>query len=98
MQSLINASKISRSSKIIRAVNNVGRRQLITLLADHRERNVFTICMALRQDISVVSQHLAILKDAKIVRAHKEGREVFYSLIYGSLERIENFVSKLSNN
>lgn len=36
-------------------------------------------------DLSVVSRHLAILRDAGIIEAEKRGRQVFYSVRYGAL-------------
>jgi DNA-binding transcriptional ArsR family regulator len=38
-------------------------------------------------DISVTSRHLAILRDAGIVEARKQGREVFYSVRYAELSK-----------
>lgn len=36
-------------------------------------------------DLSVVSRHLRVLRDAEIVSSEKRGKEVFYRLHYGSL-------------
>ncbi len=36
-------------------------------------------------DISVVSRHLALLRDAGILKAEKRGREVYYSVRYAEL-------------
>ena len=38
-------------------------------------------------DLSVVSRHLAVLRDAGILNAEKQGREVHYSLPHGELSR-----------
>ena len=38
-------------------------------------------------DLSVVSRHLALLRDAGIVRAEKRGRQVFYSVRYDELSQ-----------
>ncbi len=38
-------------------------------------------------DLSVVSRHLAILRDAGILTAQKRGKEVFYSVRYSELVR-----------
>lgn len=37
------------------------------------------------QDFSVVSRHLSILKDARILAAEKRGKEVFYSVQFTNL-------------
>lgn len=36
-------------------------------------------------DLSVVSRHLAILRDAGVLQAQKKGKQVYYSVQYGSL-------------
>jgi ArsR family transcriptional regulator len=36
-------------------------------------------------DISVVSRHLALLRDAGVLEAEKRGREVYYSVRYAEL-------------
>lgn len=36
-------------------------------------------------DISVVSRHLAVLRDAGILKAEKRGKEVFYSVQFDTL-------------
>ena len=38
-------------------------------------------------DLSVVSRHLATLREAGILRAEKDGREVYYSVRYPELTR-----------
>ena len=47
-------------------------------------------------DISVVSRHLAVLRDAGILQAEKRGKEVFYSVCFpkliGSLRDIADAV------
>ena len=39
-------------------------------------------------DMSVVSRHLAILRDAEIVAASKKGKEVFYSVQVGKVVKM----------
>ena len=39
-------------------------------------------------DISVVSRHLAMLRDAGILRAEKKGKRVFYFVSYSALVRV----------
>jgi len=38
-------------------------------------------------DLSVVSRHLGILRDAGIVTVRKEGRQMFYSVRYAEIAR-----------
>ncbi len=38
-------------------------------------------------DLSVVSRHLAILRDAGALSVRKEGRQIYYDVRYGELAR-----------
>jgi len=54
------------------------RRQEILALVWERERKVSEIVDAVNVTFSAVSQHLRILRDARLVRLRKEGREHYY--------------------
>ncbi|MFQ5984920.1 MAG: ArsR/SmtB family transcription factor [Alphaproteobacteria bacterium] len=45
------------------------------------------IAAALPVDVSVVSRHLALLRDAEVLGAQKRGKEVYYSVRYQRLAR-----------
>jgi len=44
------------------------------------ERNVSEICEDLAMNQSAISHQLRILKNAKLVRARREGKSIYYSL------------------
>jgi ArsR family transcriptional regulator, arsenate/arsenite/antimonite-responsive transcriptional repressor len=46
-------------------------------------------------DFSVVSRHLAILRDAGILRAEKKGREVYYSVISSVAHRLRRLADAM---
>jgi DNA-binding transcriptional ArsR family regulator len=54
------------------------RRQEILALVWERELKVGEIVDAVDVSFSAVSQHLKVLRNAKLVRLRKEGREHFY--------------------
>ena len=86
---------LRKSSLILRALNHKLRQQLIKLLDEHHKMTVTEIFVKLRLEQSVVSQHLATLRRAQIVLAHKEGKFVFYSVNYKRVKEINNFVEQL---
>jgi DNA-binding transcriptional ArsR family regulator len=53
------------------------RQEILALVWDH-ERKAGEIADAVDVSFSAVSQHLKVLRDAKLVRARKAGRERFY--------------------
>ena len=54
----------------------------------NREVSVTEVSESFPLDVSVVSRHLAILRDAGILRAERRGRRVFYKVRVGWVARI----------
>lgn len=56
--------------------------------------DVTEIAAELPQERSVISRHLQVLSDARIVRAHKSGRQMFYEVDGLSIiQQLENMLS-----
>ncbi|MCL6520614.1 MAG: metalloregulator ArsR/SmtB family transcription factor [Armatimonadetes bacterium] len=66
-------------AKIIKAMAHPSRLMIIDELAKG-ERCVYELRDLVGSDISTVSKHLAVMKDAGIVIDRKVGQQVFYSL------------------
>lgn len=62
-----------------RAINHKLRQQILTFLKD-QPRTVTEVLVHLRLEQSVASQHLATLRQAKLVSTRKDGKFVFYSI------------------
>ena len=58
---------------------------LARLAACGRACTVSEIASCCPIDLSVVSRHLRLLKDAGIVAAERRGKEVYYSVRFGSI-------------
>ena len=56
---------------------------------------VTTIYVKLRIEQSVASQHLAVLRRAKLVNAEREGKKIFYQFNYNNLERLQKLAKEL---
>jgi DNA-binding transcriptional ArsR family regulator len=56
------------------------RLRLLLTLAAGGEQNVAELCQALSAPQPAVSHHLGILRRARLVRARRQGREIYYSL------------------
>lgn len=65
---------------IVRAIRHQLRRDIIMLIDRYGSMNVTDIQIRLRCEQCVVSQHLAILRDAGIVQARRDGKGKIYSL------------------
>ena len=62
------------------ALADATRRRILLLLLKADERCVCELYQALKQPQPTVSRHLAILREAKLVMARKEGTWAYYRL------------------
>ena len=71
---------------LFKALGDVSRMAILASLAEAcgplRVTEIGTCCP---QDLSVVSRHLAVLRDAGVVEAERRGREVYYRIRWGEL-------------
>jgi DNA-binding transcriptional ArsR family regulator len=75
------------------AIADPTRRKLIRLLAEVDELPLHELTAQFDMGRTAVSKHLAILKDAGLVIARKEGRETRYRLNAAPLKEIQDWVS-----
>jgi DNA-binding transcriptional ArsR family regulator len=73
------------------AISAPPRRALLAMLAE-REMGVTEIAGSFDMTMSAVSQHLAILRDAGLVRTRKEGRQRLYRLDPAPLRTVAEWV------
>jgi DNA-binding transcriptional ArsR family regulator len=66
------------SPKLFKALSDPKRLSLLVRLAEQGEAcNVGQIAQGSGVDLSVVSRHLALLRDAGVIRCEKRGKEVW---------------------
>ena len=94
-QFLVDTKSIQKASSMYRAINHSVRLQITRIIHQAGTINVTPIIKKLKLEQSVVSAHLKILRDAKIVTAEKKGRTVFYSVNYGQVARMSLVAEKL---
>lgn len=91
---LIYHHNLSSTSKLFRACTHPLRLKLIAYIHEHQNINVNSIYDSLNLKQSVTSQHLKILRDARLVFTHRDGKYIFYSLNYILLEQISDSIQK----
>jgi ArsR family transcriptional regulator len=75
-------------TELFRALSDANRISLLAHLATGcGPKTVTEVSGCCPTDLSVTSRHLAILRDAGIVKAKKQGRQVFYSVRYAELSK-----------
>lgn len=75
------------------AVADPTRRELIHLLATTSELPLHEMTAKFPVGRTAVSKHLAVLKEAGLVRDRKVGRETLYTLDPAPLKEIQDWVS-----
>lgn len=75
----MNRRAYEERAKIIKAMAHPSRLMMIDALVDG-EKCVCELRELVGSDMSTVSKHLALMKEAGIVVDHKVGQQVFYSL------------------
>ena len=90
-------------SNFFKALGEPNRMAIFNHLCRRRSKvNVNEVSTCCDVDLSVVSRHLATLKKAGVLKAEKEGKEVFYSVdgkdIAKQLRDLADEIEKQSNN
>lgn len=91
----LDASAIRSTAVFLRAIANENRLTILYLLRDG-EKSVFELgrFLALRQP--TVSQHLARLREEKIVRTRRDGQVIYYSLASQNARQIIELLEGMS--
>src|SRR6186713_242859 len=76
----IDYSALKKAAGVLRAVNHKLRQSMIKLLEENGKMTVTEIYVKLRLEQSVASQHLAILRQAGVVKTTRDGKFIYYSV------------------
>lgn len=84
---LPDTATIESLSEVFKLFGDGTRLKIMWVLFDN-EKCVFDISEALGMSQSAISHQLKVLKDARLVRSRREGKNTFYSLDDEHIERI----------
>jgi ArsR family transcriptional regulator len=73
------ARKYERRAAVIKALAHPSRLYIVDRLAEH-EHSVGELTTLIGSDMSTVSKHLSVLKNAGVVQAQRHGASIYYSL------------------
>ncbi len=76
--SMPNEHEIEEVSNLFKVLGDPTRSKILYTIEEN-ELNVTDICECVNMQKSAVSHQLRILRDAKLVKARKDGKEVYYS-------------------
>jgi DNA-binding transcriptional ArsR family regulator len=83
-----NTAPIKTASFITKSVNNAFRQKILNLLLLNGSLAVNELCERLDTEQSVMSQHLAILRKARLVNTERDGKRVLYSANERQLQEV----------
>lgn len=88
---------LKKVSLVCRAINHPLRLKMLRLIWDEGQTDVTNLYVKMRLEQSVASQHLAILRNAKLVNTRRDGKHIYYSVEIGKvnfyIEAFENLLS-----
>jgi len=79
---LIDQNKLQKVAKILKAIAHPVKLQVLQILGENEPMDVSSLCaqVGMHCQISMMSHHLAKMKDNGILKSEKIGKQVFYSL------------------
>ncbi len=90
----VDQNKLDRASDIMRALAHPLRLNILEFIDKNKVINVNKIYNTLHLEQSITSQHLKILRQAGLVRTKREGKFIFYSLEYPTIQRAAATIEK----
>lgn len=81
----------------LRALADPTRREILNLLKTGR-RSAGEITEQFPITAAAISRHLSVLKEAELIRDHREGKYIFYELNTSVLEEIMLWITELKGD
>lgn len=88
-------NKLIQQAAVIKALSHPTRLLIVNMLS-MRDICVCEITKAIGNDISTVSKHLSVLKNAGLVNINRKGNRIFYKLKCPCILEFMNCIAKVS--
>ena len=92
----LNSANVRKTLLVLRAVNHKLRQTIINVIERNPQVTVTDIYIKLRLEQCVVSQHLRILRAAKVVITEKRGKFIHYSVNVDRMNQIAEMTAMLA--
>ncbi|KEK26354.1 ArsR/SmtB family transcription factor [Bacillus gaemokensis] len=91
--------KFKLTTPIFQALGDVNRQQIIMMLLENKSLNVTQITDRMGISRPAVSHHLKILKQAELITADRNGKEIFYAVSAREfLKKIKDLIVVVESN
>jgi ArsR family transcriptional regulator, virulence genes transcriptional regulator len=91
----INTYNIKKAAAILRSIDHKLRQEIIITIHEKKSITVTQLYTMLQIEQPVASQHLAILRRARIVTILRQGKHRYYSLNPARIDEIKDFAKGL---
>lgn len=89
-------SHLEKEAAVFKALGHPSRLMMVKALTDG-PRCVCELQELVGSDLSTVSKHLSVLKNAGVVKTDKRGNNVYYELVYPCLSQLLSCVNGCSS-
>ena len=86
-------SRASTTSDVFNAIAEPRRREILTVLVG-RERSVGELVELLGLEQPSISKHLRVLREVELVRARREGKQMFYQTNADAIKPLHDWASE----
>ncbi len=90
----LDIERLQESAEIMRALAHPLRMKILEFIDQQGSTHVNKIYNTLQLEQSITSQHLRVLRLARLVHTKREGKYVYYSINYPKLERIVRAINR----
>lgn len=89
-QKNIEAKRLEQVAKVLKTIAHPVKLEVLELLGEQEPLSVSSICSGINSDceISMMSHHLAKMKDNGILTSEKDGKQVYYRIADRNLLKI----------
>ena len=91
----IEASQIKSTAILLRAIEHPLRQKILNFIHSNERVFVTEVHTKFKIEQSVASDHLGILRDAKLVVANRKGRFIYYSVNQEEINRLHRLLDAL---
>ena len=92
----LHTHNLKLAARFFRATNNKVRQKILQVLHKKGKLTVTELYQHLKLEQSAASQHLAILRKARLVFTERRGKQVFYSVNYEQLKNLHAYARLLT--
>ncbi|WP_299461381.1 helix-turn-helix transcriptional regulator [uncultured Microscilla sp.] len=92
----ISAEKLERVAEVLKTIAHPVRLSILEVLQNHGRLTVSDLKEKTQTEQSLLSHHLIKMKDKGVLRANREGKNIYYALVDDHITHIFDCMEKCS--